>query len=281
LRGHGRTVLTINATTALAWSCYFSALGRIEPSIVNTLHSGMGPLTVIALAALGVRLAKAEAIGWGEYFGHAGMAFSLVALWWVVLSGGSGLASAQPADGMIGLALLLISGSSITNSLLYCKRLRDCGVGADVVTSVRYVLLILVAAGVVAYRRGFGGIATPAEAATLAVLATVLIVLPLYALQVGTALTAPLAAHVLRALGPVFVFALQQFDGRLTYSTPTLICILAYSVAAIAGNAAIGLRQRHVAGHRPIIRLKFRPSGDARLSFERRPRQGWRAERSG
>ena len=48
--------------------------------------------------------------------------------------------------------------------------------------------------------------------------------------------TAPLTANVLRALGPVFVFALQQFDGRLTYSTPTLICILAYSAAAICSN---------------------------------------------
>ena len=52
LRGHGRTVLMMNVTTALAWSCYFFGLSHLEPSIVNTLHSGMGPLTVVALAAL-------------------------------------------------------------------------------------------------------------------------------------------------------------------------------------------------------------------------------------
>ena len=69
---------------------------------------------------------------------------------------------------------------------------------------------------------------------TLTALATILMVLPLYAFQVGIALTAPLTANVLRALGPVFVFALQQIDGRLTYSTPTLIGILLYSAAAIA-----------------------------------------------
>src|SRR5882724_2533326 len=66
LRAHVPTVLAMNATTALAWSCYFFALTHLEPSIVNTVHSGMGPLTVIALAAGGVRLAKPGVIGRGE-----------------------------------------------------------------------------------------------------------------------------------------------------------------------------------------------------------------------
>ena len=56
----------MNLTTALAWSCYFFGLSHLEPSIVNTLHSGMGPLTVVALAAFGVRLAKTDQIGWGR-----------------------------------------------------------------------------------------------------------------------------------------------------------------------------------------------------------------------
>ena len=139
---------------------------------------------------------------------------------------------------LLGLAALLVSGASITVSLLYSKRLHDHGVDAEIVTSVRYVLLILIAAGVVWHKGGLGGIGTPGEAAALTALATILMVLPLYAFQVGIALTAPLTANVLRALGPVFVFALQQIDGRLTYSTPTLIGILVYSAAAIASNVA-------------------------------------------
>ena len=78
--------------------------------------------------------------------------------------------------------------------------------------------------------------------ATLSLAATALIVLPLFILQVGIAQTAPLTAHVIRALGPVCVFALQQIDGRLVYSTPTLVCILVYSAAAIASNLAHGWR---------------------------------------
>jgi hypothetical protein len=72
----------------------------------------------------------------------------------------------------------------------------------------------------------------------------VLIVLPLFALQVGIARTAPLTANVLRSLGPVFVFALEQWDGRVSYSAPALACLLTYSAAAIGSSVA------HAAGRR-------------------------------
>ena len=238
LRGQMRDVLAANLATAMAWSCYFFALSHLEPSIVNTLHSGMAPLTVIALAAFGLRLAKSETVGWGEYLGYAGIALSMVALAWVVLSGRSGFVAGDEAMALLGLAALIVSGAAITISLLYCKRLQDRGVGADVVTSVRYLLLIAIAGGAAWQKGGLTGIGSTGEAATLTALATLLIVLPLYAFQVGIGFTAPLTAQVLRALGPVFVFGLQQVDGRLSYSAPTLVCILAYSAAAILSNLA-------------------------------------------
>ena len=259
LRGQGRTVLMVNVFTALAWSCYFFGLSHLEPSLVNTLHSGMAPLTVVALAAFGFRLARTGEIGWGEYAGYAGIALSLVAVAWVVLAGRSGLATGSETMALVGLAALLVSGVSITISLLYCKQLHDRGVNAEVVTAVRYVLLILIAGGVVWHKGRLDGIGTFDEAAALTGLATLLIVLPLYAFQVGIGLTAPLTANVLRSLGPVFVLALQQIDGRLTPSAPTLICILVYSAAAVVSNIAHaqyeagGKGEWRVSGRRPLL----------------------------
>ena len=74
----------------------------------------------------------------------AGALLSIAALWWVVLSGRSGLPASGTATELMGLALLTISGSSITISLLYSKRLHDRGISAGAVTAVRYLLLILV-----------------------------------------------------------------------------------------------------------------------------------------
>jgi hypothetical protein len=242
LRGQIPTVLAMNATTALAWSCYFFALAHLEPSIVNTVHSGMGPLIVMALAACGVSLAKPGMIGRGELWSYGGIALATVALWWVVLSGRSGLPAGEETTSLLALALLTVSGCSITVSLLYSKRLHDHGVSAGAVTAVRYLLLIVLAGCVEACKGRMAGIGSLVDLATLSAASTALIVLPLFALQVGVALTAPLTAHIIRALGPVCVFALQQIDGRLVYSTPTLICIIAYCAAAIAGNLAHGWR---------------------------------------
>jgi hypothetical protein len=255
LRGQAGDVIAANFFTAMAWSCYFFALTHLEPSVVNTLHSGMAPLTVIALGAFGVRLAKAEPIGWAEYFGYCGIAIAMIALGWVVLSGHSGFAADQDGFALLGLTALLVSGASITISLLYCKRMQDRGASADVVTSVRYLLLILIAGGVISHKGGLTGVGSASEAVILATVATVLIVLPLYAFQVGIGLTAPLTAQVLRALGPMFVFALQQIDGRLSYSAPTLVCILAYSAAAILSNLA----HARSATQAPLISAKRRP----------------------
>ncbi len=146
LRGQASTVLGMNVTTALAWTCYFFALTHLEPAIVNTMHSGMGPLTVIALGACGIRLAKPSVVGRREALGYAGIALSLVGLWWVVLTGQSGLPGANHAASLVGLVLLVVSGSSITVSLLYAKRLHDHGASAQAITSIRYLALVLLAA---------------------------------------------------------------------------------------------------------------------------------------
>lgn len=137
LRAQFGPIVVANVTTAVAWTSFFFALTYIDPAICNTVHSAMGPLTVVLLGARGVTLAKPGAIGRVEYAGYGGVAASVAALWWVVIGGYSGLASTNLAASMAGLALLSVSGISITISLLYCKRLQDRGVGADAVTAAR------------------------------------------------------------------------------------------------------------------------------------------------
>jgi drug/metabolite transporter (DMT)-like permease len=242
LRGHGGTVLAVNLTTAIAWSSFFFALTQIDPSIVNTIHSAMGPLIVVGLGAFGISLAQRTETNGLERVGYVGIALSVVALWFVVLGGYAGLPAKTLWGSIAGLALLTVSGTSITVSLLYCKRLQDRGVGADTLTTIRYVALILFAGAMVLWGGRPTGIAGGQHLATLSVAAVLLVVLPLYALQVGIGRVNPLTANVVRALGPVFVFVLEQFDGRLRYSAATLVCILIYSGSVILTNVARGWR---------------------------------------
>lgn len=242
LRANWRTVLAMNLTTAIAWTCYFFGLTHLEPSIVNTIHSGMAPLTAAVMGAFGVSLAKPQRVGPWEWASYAGIALSIAALWWVVLSRQSGV-TANAGTAALALALLFVSGTSITVSLLYAKRLNDRGVRSPSVIAVRYLVIIAVAGGIEIARSAngsFGGIHGIRDGAILAFAAMALMVLPLYAQQEGVSRTAPLTAQIVRALGPVFVFGLEQIDNRLHYAPAVLVCILAYSLFVIMGNIAHG-----------------------------------------
>ena len=195
---------------------------------------------MVALGARGFALAKRGVIGRVEYAGYAGIAASVAALWCVVVSGYSGLPMKNLAASVAGLVLLSVSGASITVSLLYCKRLQDSGVGADALTAVRYAVLILLAGTITFWNGRLGGAETGWQLAILLSATVMLIILPLYALQLGIGRTSPLTAQVIRALGPVFVFAMEQLDGRVRYSAPTLICILIYSASVVLSNFARG-----------------------------------------
>lgn len=244
---HPGPVIAMNVTTAIAWNCYFFALTHLEPSIVNTLHSGIAPLVVVALGALGLRLAGTRRPRSLEAASYAGIALSLAALWWVVLSGRSGISLANTTIALESLAVLLVSGTSITLSQLYSKRLHDVGIGAEAVTAARYPLVTVVAGLALLLSGEPSGIHSGGQLSILAIAATVLIVLPTFSLQAGIARSSQLTVQVIRALGPVLVFALEQVDHRVSYSTPTLLCILAYSLFVIAGNLAHGWRS----GQRP------------------------------
>jgi hypothetical protein len=173
----------------------------------------------------------------------AGLAAALGFICWAVLAGHAGLR----AGGIVVAASLLLpvgSGAAITISLLWCKRLNERGIGADAITASRYLLIIMLALVATAFRDGVADIGTADDLVALAAAATVLIVLPLYSLQLGIARTAPLTAHVIRALGPVLIFALELADGRIAYSGPILAGIVLYALFAVAGSLARGWHGR-------------------------------------
>jgi drug/metabolite transporter (DMT)-like permease len=241
LRGiwrHASLVFWMNITTALAWTCYFFGLKYVEPSVVNTIHSGMGPLTVLALGLFGAARAGKARSFW-EAASYVGIGISIVLLFLVVLTGWSGVPTIGRGEVLLGLCLLFVSGSSITLSLMLSKRLHDAGFGSLAVTAVRY-LGAVATSGVLAHWLGQGFSGTLPEIAALSGGGFLLVVVPTFILQMGIARTPALTAQVIRSLSPVFVFAFEQFDPRVTWSAPVLAIILFYSVCAIGANVTRG-----------------------------------------
>lgn len=220
--------LLLNATTAAAWLLFFFALKNLEPAIVNTLYTGVGPIAVLALSALGVSMAKSGTTGTAERLSYAGVLASLIAVAAVSLFGQSGLSGPEAGIRHAGVACAVIGGVLITVSHMIARRLGDLGVGSAAMMGLRFPLTLAIAVAC-EFALGEPGMRPGAEALPpLALAAFALIVIPSFFLQLGIARAAPLTVNIMRALGPVFVFAAQQFDGRIQFSGVSLAAILAF-----------------------------------------------------
>lgn len=234
-----RAFAALNITTAVGWLGFFYALKYIEPAAVAALYNGVGPLAALAFGVLGLTPA-ASRISIGERICYAGIAASLSTLVAVVLTHRSGLAQGALTVQAFAIAVLILGGVMIAYSHVVARRLHDVGVGSDAVVGTRF-LLTFAAAGVLEWAIGTPA-ARPSVAGFLHLtgMAFGLIVIPMYVLQLGVARSSALAVNVFRALGPVFVFAVQQLDGRLRFSGATLGCIAVFCVCAISASLLRG-----------------------------------------
>jgi drug/metabolite transporter (DMT)-like permease len=232
-----REVALANLGTACAWLSYFFALSLLEPAAVNTIHAGMGAVTLVGLSAMGLHISRPVAVQRLEKFLHFGVFAVLLALGAVVLMGWSGVRSGTGSDAALGLAFAFASGVFISLTSDVTKRMHERAISAEAVLAVRFLLMVGVAAVASALDVGKGApIDDLATFGTIAGAAFVLIVMPLYVLQLGLVRTSAVTTWVIMALGPCLVFALQAFDGRIVASPYTLACILAYSALVIVAN---------------------------------------------
>lgn len=232
-----RTALLANLGTACAWMSYFFALKMLEPAAVNTIHAGMGAVTLVGLSAMGLHISRPVAVRGLEKILHLGVFAVLLALAVVVLAGLSGVRERPLSDTALGLALAFASGVFISLTSDVTKRMHEHGVSAEAVLAVRFILMVGVAATMSWLEIGSGAPIVDLETlGTIAGAALALIVLPLYVLQLGLVRTSAVTTWVIMALGPCLVFALQALDGRIIASPYTLACIVAYSALVIAAN---------------------------------------------
>ena len=244
LRADMRIVVAMNVATAVTWISYFLALKHLEPAAVNTLFTGIGSLVIVALTAIGLPIAAPSRVSRGEAWCLGGIGFSLALLAWGTISGKLGTPPISSTLAAAGVLLALFAGTTITISMLFTKRLHDQGVTADAVLATRFIGIVIIAIAIEC-TDGSMSVTSVEQGTTLAVAAFALIVLPIYAMQLGIARTTPLTAKVIASLGPVFLFGLQMLDDAIAYSSFTLMCVLLYAGFAIAANvvrARVSLR---------------------------------------
>jgi hypothetical protein len=234
-----RAFLALNITTAVAWLCFLYGLRHLEPAVVATLYNGIGPIVALAAASAGWGMVKTKA-SLAERGCYLGLAATLAALAVVVLTDRSGLSLTGVATQAGALGLVALGGAAVTVSYIITRWFTDAGAGSNAVMGTRFLLTLAAAAVLEVILEG-GASRPPLDAVPfLAAAAFALIVIPAFFVQLGVSRTSALAANIFRALGPVFVFAVQQLDGRLRFSGATLVCIIAFCAFTVGASLLRG-----------------------------------------
>ena len=237
LRSVWPEALAVNVTSAVAWLAYFGALKRVEPSVVNTIFSGISPLAVTLLALVGLRSAINEKSRPAEHAAHVGLVATLAFTVWVVLSGHAAPIHLPIHEIQLGLALAAISGIVISAETVIAKRMNDAGIAADTVVAVRFVLISIIAAIYVVCTNGSSARHDVTSLLLMVFAALLLIVVPIYLVQAAIAHTSPMTTNVILALQPVLVFVAQSSVWNQPPSIYVLGAVTSYAFFAILGVA--------------------------------------------
>lgn len=228
-----RIVIALNLFAALTWTTYFIAVQLIEPAVVFTIFSGMVPLGTIIAGWLGMPeawSAKRRSV----LIGNALVMLAIVLLAAITVFGLSGFVRGGWPEALLGVGLSALSGGCTAFVILYSVRLNGGGVGPLAQFGLRFVLYTLLA--LMAFLTGVDDKGVPMPAGDLAwivLIGLVVIAFPLYLVQKAVPLIPASLIAAMTALGPVMVFLMQLFEGRVTYSTATLAGLAIYITGAL------------------------------------------------
>ena len=232
------TLFWINATSAIAWIAFFYALRTIEPSLVQILYSGIGPLSIVWIDRLVPGVLPSLPITHGERLIQTGLLTTLLFSAAVAISGLSGVGPQPLPLAVLGVALAAAGGFAISLNTLLCRTLNDVGVEPVALVALRFPGAVICAA-VLAVVSGAGVGPFPPQTFWLIVGASLLlIVFPIYVNQVGISLASPLTVRVVLAGTPVLIFCVQLVEGRLSSSPYSLAASIAYAIVAITALLA-------------------------------------------
>jgi drug/metabolite transporter (DMT)-like permease len=237
LRRRPREVLWVNISSATAWLAFLYALRLIEPTLVQILYSGIGPLSVVWIDRHFGRGGLTEPVTRTERLLYVAVIGALIVAAAVALTGLSGVGAQPLPIAALGIVLAAGGGIAISVSTMQCRRLNDAGVRPSALLALRYPATALSAAILASFSpgglpAGFSWIDAAMATASL------LIVVPTYVNQVAISLASPLTVRVVLATAPAIIFLVQLIEGRLSASPYSLAAAMLYAVVAIGAGFA-------------------------------------------
>jgi drug/metabolite transporter (DMT)-like permease len=237
VRRNVRLIIWVNLLTAATWSTAFACLRFIEPTAAETFTFAVTPIATF-LSALAMR----RSVGWlaSELVASVVMVIAGAGLGIAIFRGNSSVGQIAVASAAAGIAMAAVSGLVGGVMISYLKQLADAGFTTWQTMAARF--LFVIPAGI-AYCVATGNTAAAvfAQAGGVVLLAGLGMILPSYVSQLGLERTEPTTAALIGALTPAATFAMQQADGRLSFSPTSMVAAFAI-VVAVAWSATARVR---------------------------------------
>lgn len=237
-RTSGKDLIILNVYGAVSWMTAVYSLEFLAPALADLVGFAVGPLVLTYFW----RWLRPQTPSSGrDRIAAWILSFGLIFLIFDTLEGHSALRAVDPQSAALGFAMAVLSGLAAVGIKISAKRIHDRGVDTTTVMSLRFHLLILVAA-VFSVADSSHEVELPLLGDLLA-LSALGFALPLFLYQAGLRRLEPITVAMMQCLIPVFTEFLQIFVDGLKFSwysfagiTVSLLAV-AYGLRARAGEA--------------------------------------------
>lgn len=226
-----REVVWLNISTVGAWGTIFYALQYIAPAIASALAVAALPLFTLALQR---SIAAEDSIYRCDIVASIAIGLSICFLAWQSYNAPLIARTATGGQLLLSIAACLVCALGLAASNLIARRLYNAGWQPTDVMAHRFYLLVVIAAALLFSRDGDLGDGVGQQAALLVAFSLIAIAMPVFILQYGLKLAAPIEAASIIAVSPIMVVAFQFLDPQVGFNPVTSAGVLATVVIVVA-----------------------------------------------
>ncbi len=230
VKAHWRQVVLLNLSGLAGWTGFYYALKLIEPAIVTSLTSALGPVVTAIYFSLIRKERTFSNTEWGIFTG-----LFLIISYLTVESylGFSAVQKIPVAQVAIGVFAAVVCGIANVANTVLGKRLNNAGLKSRQVIPLRFFLLILTGACLCPTAQ-WEALSQPVVQLSVLVIGIFGIAVPVLLFQIGIEKTNPFTVASVHATIPIFVLAAQLFDDRLNPSAYSIVGAVALAMLSMA-----------------------------------------------
>lgn len=228
LQANALLVLKLNLVNVVTWMLTFYCMKQLDPAEVCAIAFGIMPLVALFLSKRH-QLAVINVFDAIMGVVMAGLVLSFSA--YILFE------NAYSLKTVVVLIMTAMLAVSTTLSTVYAKLLNNQGISSEVVLTVRFWLLILVSAILIAFQHGLSfRLVSFEEIKTVLLITAVSALIPMYCFQKAVQYCNPVAIAFIIPFVPILTLFFEYFTPSIHFSTAKIIFVFAFTFCILLSS---------------------------------------------